>query len=213
MAVKSQLAVYRRRTPVASRATASPSESGFSLIELMVLLGVVGIVLAIGVPKLLDFVVRSRTESFIRDSTILMQRARFEAIKLNRQGMVYVDGAQRRLVGFVDRDNDRALGAADMRVGSVSFPNELSQGGPPSDSAATLGFTDVGGEKWVVFRSDGTAVDAGAYRFVDLRGNYLEVRIDRPATGRIGIRKWQNGKWLPPPAPESGQTWEAWEWK
>lgn len=213
MVVKSKLALYRRRTPVAHRSSASEAEGGFSLIELIVLLAVVGFVLAIGVPKLLDFIVRSRTESFIRDSTILMQRARLEAIKLNRRGMVFLDATNRELIGFVDRDNDQAFSSADTSVGKVSFPNELSPGGPPEDSAAIQGFTDVDGDTWVVFRSDGTALDAGAYRFGDLRGNFLEVRIERPATGRIGVRKWQNGKWLPPPAPEAGKTWEAWEWK
>lgn len=61
------------------------TEKGFSVIELLFVIGLVAIVSAIAIPNLQQFLIRAEIRSGVNDWTFALQRAKFEAIKQNRQ--------------------------------------------------------------------------------------------------------------------------------
>ena len=61
-----------------------------------------------------------------------------------------------------------------------------------------------------VFLPDGSVEETGAFRFADVRGNFLEVRVEPLATARVQVRKWDetDNEWY-----TRDQGGKAWEWK
>jgi hypothetical protein len=111
-------------------------------------------------------------------------------------------------------------------VGRFVLPKGVDFAAPPdlkgADSVADFTVDDDGGPNEAVFRGDGSILRAGGFRFGDERGNFVEVRVDPPATARVELRKClvctadDSTDWYPPGhnAGHLGKAGEAWEtWK
>lgn len=212
------------------------SARGFTLIELLVVIAFVGITMLIGIPALQNMIVRSRTEGYARDASMLIQRTRLEAIRANRPGFVYLDPNNRSLVSFVDADAngkyDPQAGqpsrTTDFELGRLPLPSGVSfedeSGATGKDSVVDL--SEVGHEsgstyKAVLFQRDGSVEADGAFRIADERDNHLELRIAPAATGRVELRMYMpdsqrasdtGDPWVPGGDPED-PNYEPWEWK
>lgn len=188
--------------------------AGFTLIELFVVLLVLAIGMGLGIPALHNFVLRSRTEGFAREASMLLQRSRLEAIQSNRQVAVFLDGED--LVAFVDADADgtfnpdpaKPFRTVDWVIGRLSLPGDgLAFKDPAGNEgeASIDGFTDFAGAQAAVFQPNGSVADEGAFRIADVRENFLELRIAPAATGRIEVRKWQQAA-VPADPPPDGEV-------
>lgn len=201
---------------------------GFTLIEVLVVVGVLTVVLALGIPAIQNLIVRSKTEGFARDASAIMQRTRLEAIKMNREGAVFLDAANRRLVAFIDADRDGVFNpggvpprTTDYVLARLDLPSnvEFEDQDGNTGKASVLGNTTVevdGADLPApIFQPDGSidepVADAFAYRVADLRGNVLEVRIAPAATGKVRVRKWQDGEWLSTVDPQDPKS-KPWRW-
>ena len=69
--------------PLGSARTRSAAISGFTLIELLVTIAILGIVLALGIPNLREFLVRSEVGSIANEFAADIARTRIEAISRN----------------------------------------------------------------------------------------------------------------------------------
>lgn len=176
------------------RSDSRRSERGFTLLEILVVIAILGIVTSLSIPALLNAMRRSKIEGPVREVATLMQRARLEAIKRNRQTMVFADQAREEITAFVDLDEDRVQDTGEEILARITlpFPVELKGAGSGNDLVAVddfdiPGFGPVPGP---VFEPDGSALASGAIRFADDRNNALEVRVMSTASGRVEIRKW-----------------------
>lgn len=198
------------------------SARGFTLVELLVVLAIAALVLTLSIPALLDLVARQRLEGEARELTLLLRRARQEALTRGLPAVVERDGGD--FQAFVDLHGPaltdppdglfnpvggQPFRATDFEIGRQPLDDEVANEGP-SSAPGTSGLTGVGGEAKAVFDPDGSIRDTGSFFFADVRGNYLEVRIEPRATGRVALYKYDpvDATWR-----ANGEGGKSWEWK
>jgi prepilin-type N-terminal cleavage/methylation domain-containing protein len=204
--------------------------AGFTLLELLVTIAILFTAATIGFPALLRTLARFKLEGSARETAVLMQLARFEAIRHNTQAVVTQDFAARQVVAFADLDSNDVLSAGDRVLArhtlsrGIEFygPDDVLGGEPVN---ASWNFPESGAKEGIaVFTASGAADIRGALRVADGRGNYLEARVDPAATGRVTVRKYHAGvcgeadkndvcHWLTPGGiGEPGERSKPWEW-
>jgi prepilin-type N-terminal cleavage/methylation domain-containing protein len=204
-----------------------PAEAGFSLIELLVVIALIAGMAIWGVPAFLSTLQKTRVVAASRELATLMQVGRLESIKRsgrngnlgNEVAALTYSPAERRFRLLVDDSPDGTFNPA-LEVGGAYFlPKNVTLQAPSeaeNGSNAIAGWDEVAdvADRWdgPVFHSDGSARSAGAFRLADSRGNFLEVRIEFPATGKIALQKWfgggdPNANWF-----ENGEANRKWQW-
>ena len=188
-----------------------------TLVEVLVVVTVLGIGAIVAFPALQQFIHRSKMLSGARSAGALMREARFEAIKRGVPCIVHADGVTNEIVAFVDVNGDLTFNPdpaepifrrTDYELRRYNLPAGVSFSAPGAQPPV-FGFTALPAHLWngAVFRADGSVEDLGAIRFGDQRGNYLEARVERAATARISLRKWDGSNWW-----AQGGGGKTWDW-
>ncbi len=177
---------------------------GFTLVELLVIVGIVAILALFTFPALHKLILRNRLQGYATEVAGLMQRARLEAVKRSVPAVVRLDFATDEVVVFVDVVPDGAFvpdssvppGEADFELVRRRRPAAVVFAGPDdgAEGADTVnGFTvnpeDASLPRQAVFDPDGSIDTPGGFRFADPKGNFLEVRVAPQATARIELLK------------------------
>ena len=194
---------------------ASNHRQGFTLIEILVTLALFVLVALLGFPALQRSIHRGKIEGFGRNSVLVMREARHEAVRRGRPCVVVADSDAGALFAYADVNRDGIFNPApeetdlrstDYPIRRLALPVGLHFAAPDSQ-AATEGFSRIADHpgRSAVFHGNGSAYEAGAYRFADERGNFLEVRVSPAATARVSIRKWDGEAWLV--QDQDGRTW------
>lgn len=168
MRLRAQLGRARRRR----------SRDGFTLLEMLVVMGVIAVVTLIGMPYFFHILRIAKFDNGVTQMSLLVQRARYEAVRRGEPTTVEIDLADSSIFA-VDADDDL--------IQIMLLPEGLTFGGPAADPAAVDGF---GADSKLQFSTTGAADAAGAFRVGDTYENYLEIRIDPPATGQANVLKW-----------------------
>jgi prepilin-type N-terminal cleavage/methylation domain-containing protein len=204
--------LYSGRTMKAHR-----SIRGFTLIEMLVVLAIMMAVAVLSMPELFAAVNRSRLEGTARQTATLLRAARLESIKQSCYGVVMIDPAKRQVIAFADRDRDGAYepGAVppERLIGRVDLPSRIHF----QDEAGNKDLSSVEGlenpdtpvtlaDGQVMYQQDGSVLDTGALRFADERGNAVEVNVEPRTTGKVEMRKYQDGAWIA--NGEGGKAWK-----
>lgn len=182
---------------------------GFTIIELMTVIAVLGVALSIAVPGLQQFIMTNRLTSQLNQLSSSLAFARSEAVKQNQSVQVCVssDGAQCDTTGvdwnkgwlvFVDRNQDQDYDAGGPGVdgcatGATADCLLITQKALPGTNAlkAAAGFT-----KYVAYNGNGVAqcdngppCDANQMYFVlcDSRGAAHARALAVSKTGRTSI--------------------------
>ena len=172
--------------------------AGFTLIELLVVLVIAGIMITIGLPALSKLIGRSKLEAQARNLSILVARARNEAVSRGLETVVLFDGDS--FLAFADVDGVAAgdppdgefnpiAGSVDRgtdwRIGEQRLARFISVAGP-SGEAAIEGLSNPGRpDQRIIFNPDGSLYSTGAIRLSDTRDNHLEVAVSPRATAQV----------------------------
>jgi len=185
---------------------------GFTLIELLMVMVLASILMLFGLPALYNFIQRSKLEGIARETALLIQAARYNAIKnAGSQSVVKLDLAHRQVVSCQDNDLNGKCDATDVELARLTLPEGITFGGP-TDGLPTNGLTldPAGGSANIaILNADGSINIGkdGAFRFGDAKQNYLEVRIF-PVTARVEVRKWDGTSAY----RAQGENGKAWTW-
>ena len=88
------------------------SQSGFTLVELMITVGLLAILAVIATPTFNDLVTKSRLRGATDDIVALLNNARGNAVKLERQINVSVQGTATWCAGGITESGPASVGAA-----------------------------------------------------------------------------------------------------
>lgn len=202
-----------------SSLTRRPTAAGFSLVELLVVIALISILSLVGMPWMLGTLHRAKLVAAAREASTLMQVARLEAIKRGAPTLVSYDltndafRVSADLTQPTDGVFETTLVPFSPLQGKIVLwaPADAAAEGAGSISAWDDALTCVDAQPGPIFNSDGSANCAGAFRFGDQRGNFLETRVLFPATGKVVIRKWFGNDtetdWY-----ENGQAGKKWTW-
>jgi prepilin-type N-terminal cleavage/methylation domain-containing protein len=192
------------------RDQAGRGAAGFTLLEVTLVVALIGIAVLIGFPALQKMIVRSELEGVTRTAATFVQQARFESIRSGSGAVIRVDLLEGEVVAFVDENDDNLFQpATEKLLGRSELPKAVSFSAP-SGETTIFGFDSDPTAGWAVMLADGSIRKAGAFRFGDVRGNFLEVRVEPAATARVQVRKWNDDdrRWY-----AQGQGGKSWEWK
>ncbi len=195
--------------------------AGFTLIEMLVVVLVLGIAAGLGFPTVLRVIHQVRISTHLREASALVQQARLEAIRRGRPVVVEIDADTKEIFAYADLDGanpgDPSNGEFDPQGGAparttdyefrrlkVRGDLELKEPGGQTGLNSLDGFVNPNmPDQRAIFQSDGSLDAAGAFRFADARGNYLEIRVAPAATGKVQIRKYD---------PDLGVNWDGTHW-
>ena len=188
------------------RVAGRTAASGFTLLEMLLVLLFSASLLVIGLPALQQMVHRGRLEGAARECAIMCQRARLEAITQSVPVVVRFDTTRRLIVSWLDENGDGVQDPTETEVMAVGLPGTLDFAGPGSIPAIEDINVDADGG-YVTFFTDGSIDLAGSVRFGDRRDNYLQLELGPRATGKTSIQKWDpiTSKWL---EPREGKPWK-----
>ena len=160
------------------------AERGFSLIELLIVIGLLGLVVLVGMPALDDWLERYRVRTAAQNLAADMQLQRMRAVSRNRQFRIAFDALNSEYTLF---ESDGGGGWTQIEV----VPNSLPQG---VTFTSTLGdpiqLSFAGDADVAVFHPDGSVNDRLAQDslvfLTNIRGEAFRVIINQ-VTGRVQV--------------------------
>lgn len=200
------------------RGRPSRGDHGFTLLEVMIVVMIIGLMAVWGYPALLKTLNRLKLTSIARETAIFMQQARMEAVKRNlNTEVLYLKDSDCPLglpclIAFTDIDGDGLFidGLDDLIAGPHPLPKGIELRAPgeaKEDTSAIVGWDDgADPNDGPVYNTDGSA-SLGAFRYREPTGNFLEVRIEFLGTAKPTIKKFEDGGWY-----ASGDPAHPWRW-
>ena len=162
---------------------------GFTIIELVIVLAIMGMLVLIGLPALLNSLSRANLVNAAKESAMVMRQARFEAVKQSVVVAVVADQTNKRVYSFTDSNNNCIMDGTETQLATFSMPKSIDMTNP-TNAQDFIGFdTDGAGNGCAHFLSTGAADKAGSFRFHGKDG-YFEARVDPTATGKVSVRKY-----------------------
>ncbi len=197
--------------------TVSASNRGFTIVELLLTVSLVLILALFSYPTLVRYTHKTKLIGVARQTTSVMSLSRFEAVKLNRQVRVEVNFTDNTVFAFTDMNSSGTYDAAtDRIVGRFSLPVDVRFWGPadaaPNGGDAVFNFQENASKGWAVYQPDGSIERTGAFRFGDIAGNFLEVRVQDLAGARTRLMKWDTSV-MPNAWVAEGTAGKAWTFK
>jgi len=190
-----------RRIRYAQRAT------GFTLVESLIVMVFIAALIALGMPALQEMIHRSRLEGVARETGVLCQATRLEAIKSGAPAGLRLEPASLRMYSWIDINADGKLDEGEQQLADRTLPGTVAFGAPDGEGDPIEGFDSDDDGYWITFNTDGSINATGDIRFSDSRANYLQLSLSPAATATVELRKWDGSEWM-----LSGEEGKPWEW-
>ena len=182
-----------------------PGKSGFTMIETLLVLVIIGVVAAIGLPRLDVYKYRSDATAVMIRS--LMMQAQREAIVGQHDLIVSIDTLKHRMVLGFDKNNDGTI-ATSERIRTQALPDQGRFITPtsPLGTPGLSGFGPIRAEKIsslsglpsVIFRRDGSVNTTLELYTTSARNKTKDWRVTTvvQATGRTEYQRWNGTTWV-----------------
>ena len=179
--------------------------SGFTMIETLLVLAIVGIVAAIGLPRLDVYKYRSDATAVMIRS--LMMQAQREAIVGQHDLIVSIDTVRHRIILGFDKNNDGSIATAErIRTQALPDENRFITPATPLSTSGLNGFgpiradhiTTLSGLPSVIFRRDGSVNTTLELYTTSARNRPKDWRVTTviQATGRTEYQRWNGSSWV-----------------
>jgi prepilin-type N-terminal cleavage/methylation domain-containing protein len=184
--------------------------NGFTLIELIVVMGIAGLMLGIGLPYFGAITRRARVETEARTISISLLQARMQAIKRGRnvcvefstdstkasyhKPIVYVDNPGAGTAGVYD-GADTLISTSEIASGSAKdkFLIDAADTVAPSTAGSTIEFI------FTPFGALAATSTAQSMYVGDTRGNIMQIAIGTRNTGKLSTTKLSGSSYVAPP--------------
>lgn len=182
---------------------------GFTLVELMIVLALIGILSLVGAPMLLDTIPQYRVDNAQKILTAEFQQARQRAVARNTTHRVTFDEAnqkvffddlvldpQTRAITGTQRVKELVFGSGGMDFPGVRLGRNSTAPVPDSPNAAQTGAAAFGpnADPEILFKSNGMAEETGEV-FVMPVADYGKAKNDRIRCVQVFrsgmVRKWR----------------------
>lgn len=164
---------------------------GFSLVEVMIVVALIGILLAVAVPNVLSWLPNMRLKAAARDLFSNMQRTRMEAVKTNQDWTIVFDTANGRYqIRAGDGTIRQTVTFADDYRSGVGFGHGSATtpiAGPFDDNVTYS--TNV-----VTFNGRGTG-NSGYVYLENVNQDATVYAVGTQTSGVIMLKKWTGGGW------------------
>ncbi len=184
------------------------ADRGFSLMELMVVLGVITIMSAIALPRVVEWRENARLKSAARDLYSSLQKARLLAVKTNREYAIEFDtnlNSYTLVNSGDDRDySQKTDNQPEQTVYLNSYGSGVKYGHKPATKEATVSAGTFGGNtadnvshinNVVVFNSRGMLNNTG-YIYLNNNAESLSYAVGTPqVSGGLVLKKWGGSDW------------------
>jgi type IV fimbrial biogenesis protein FimT len=174
-------------------------ESGFTILELIIVIVILGILTAIGIPNYLSRLPRYRLKSAARDLYSNLQLARLGAIKSNADWALVINRAAGQYQVCSGRGADNTWGGGDDVVVKIVVLNDYrsgvsyGNGNAASPIGATFGDYITFNNNVAVLNSRGTG-NAG-YVYLENSSAATSYGVGKLTSGVIILKRWDGADW------------------
>ena len=173
--------LFRPAAMIQKQSQSIRGRAGFTLIETLIVLALMGVLLTLTAPTLVTIIHRTRIEGSAQQVAILLRQMRFEAIKRSTPVEVRLSDPTTAAT---------AIGPMVRLATGVTFDAALD-----ADCVDTLSLQPSG------------AVNAiGAFCLSDRYGNVMKIEVRPKATAQVRLLKKENGTFRI--QGEGGQAWQ-----
>ena len=182
-------------------------DSGFTMIELLIVVAMLGVLLAIAVPNYMDYLPKYRASGAARQLFTEMQTTKMKAISENNDYVITFDTSNNSYRVYDDGDNDFASAGVESAelIKTVNIGDEFTgisfgyvAGNDPDGSAISGSVTFSGTPPGIIFRPTGLASQNGeAYLKPTVDSTHKERQrvVTVKMTGRIRLYKHNGTSW------------------
>ena len=182
-------------------------DSGFTMVELLIVIAILGVLLAIAVPNYMDYLPKHRASGATRQLFTEMQSSKMKAISENNDYVITFDTSNNSYSIYDDGDNNFATMGAETGelIKTVNISDAFSgisfgyvSGNDPDGSGISSSVTFTGTPPSVIFRPTGVANKTGEVYIKptsDIAPKERQRAVTVKLTGRIRMYRHTGSSW------------------